>query len=126
MTEGLAQRPTDNVMWSGLRLRKQVKPNLSLQIQPFFRFNDDFGSYQNSSIDISLRHSFNKTWYAQVLSRTWFLPDGFKDQQFLWIDVGFKTPLPGLSLMMTNNTRLHYSLINDTQLTRDFIRSTLR
>ena len=121
----LQGQDNDNVLWSGLRFRDQLTPDWSLQVQPFFRFNEDLGGYQNISIDLSIRRNLNKKWYVQFLSRTWFLPEGFKDQQFLWFDIGIRSHLGPLSLNMNNHLRLHYAVIDGTKLAADFIRYKL-
>ena len=119
------QPSNDNVLWSGFRFRTQLSSDYSLQIQPFFRFNEDFGGYQNTSIDISLRRNLGSHWYVQILSRTWFIPDDIRNQQFVWMDIGLRTKFENLGLNMNNSLRWHNALIDGTVLNRDFIRYKL-
>ncbi len=120
-----AQPQNDNVLWSALRFRNQLNSKWSIQVQPFFRFNQDLGAYQNSSIDLSVRRNLGPHWYVQFLSRSWFIPDGIRDQQFLWLDIGMRSKLPNLGLNMNNSLRWHNALIDETLLARDFIRYKL-
>jgi len=102
---------TDNILWSSFQLKKEVSKNTILNIKPIFRFNEDFSSYQNMSVDIFAKQKFNKGWSLQLLARTWFIPDE-KGRQFLWLDVahGFKLK----QLKIDNRLRYHWALdIND-------------
>jgi len=109
----------DNVIWSSVRLRKQVDDKLRLDIRPIMRFNNDISTYQNVSIDISVNRKLNKGWHVQVLSRTWFLPDSPMGQ-FLWADVGHRTKIGQHAL--SNRVRLHYSFNTNEINPADFIR----
>lgn len=112
----------DNILWAQIQLRKQIDENWSVQAQPIFRLNDDLGSYQNSSIDYSVRRKIGKGFYLNVTGRTWFIPSGGGDRQFLWIDVGHTEALESLKINMTNRIRFHHAFDIKGRPDADFIR----
>lgn len=97
---------SDNVLWASVQLRKKFNPQWSLQVQPIIRYDNDISSYQNSSIDFSLRRNLGSHWHVQVLTRTWAMPDR-EDRQFFWFDVGHRTTIPSLKLGVSNRVRFH-------------------
>lgn len=105
----------DNILWASTQIRKQISEDYSFQFQPIIRYNNDFGSYQNYSLDFSLRRKLDNVWHVQFLSRTWIVPDR-SDRQFVWFDIGHKSLLPKLSLSMVNRLRYHHAFtIAETQ-----------
>lgn len=98
----------DNVLWGATQIRKQISDDWSFQFQPIIRYNNDISSYQNFSLDFSVRRKISDHWFGQVVSRTWLVPD-VRDRQFLWIDIGTSAKLPALKLSMTNRLRWHHA-----------------
>lgn len=97
---------SDNILWASVQLRKKFSPKWSLQVQPIVRYDQDISSYQNASLDLSLRRNLGAGWHVQLLSRTWAVPDR-SDRQFLWLDVGHSATIPSLKLAINNRVRFH-------------------
>ena len=97
---------SDNVLWASVQLRKKFSPQWSLQVQPIIRYDNDISTYQNVSLDLSLRRNLGKHWHVQVLSRRWAMPNR-DDRLFFWLDVGHRTTIPSLNLGVSNRVRLH-------------------
>jgi len=112
---------TDNVLWSSIQLKKKLDAKWSLQIEPIIRFDQDFGGYQNSSLDISLRRRLNAAWHVQLLTRTWFVPGG-PDREFIWLDIAHKMELSSLPIVISNRARYHGALNLGERLDIDFFR----
>ncbi len=110
---------TDNVNWSSFRLRKKIDDKLTFDIRPIIRFNNNISSYQNVSIDLSIKRNIGDGWSVQFLSRTWFLPNSPLGQ-FLWADVGHKTKIGAHGI--SNRIRMHYSMNTNEINPADFIR----
>ena len=103
-TSGFGQ--SDNILWASVQFRKKFSPDWSLQVQPIVRYDQDISSYQNASLDLSLRRNLGAGWHVQLLSRTWSMPDR-ADRQFLWLDVGYSATIPSLKLAVNNRVRFH-------------------
>lgn len=112
---------SDNILWSGMQLRKAWGDGWSGQLQPIFRFNQDIGAYANSSIDYSIRRNMGKDWYVQLIGRTWFMPNR-GDRQFIWTDIGKSFKIPALSLSVSNRLRWHLALDINDNFDADFLR----
>ncbi len=97
---------SDNVLWASVQLRKKFSPDWSLQVQPIIRYDQDISSYQNASLDVSLRRNLGAGWHVQLLGRTWAMPNR-SDRQFLWLDVGHSAVIPSLKLAINNRVRFH-------------------
>lgn len=112
---------SDNILWSGVKLQKSLDDRWGLALQPFFRFNEDLGAYQNTSLDYSLRYNLSPKWHVQLLGRTWFVPNN-PQRQFIWFDLEHKQRYSSVPLLWTNRARMHLALnIHDRQ-DNDFIR----
>jgi len=90
-------------------------------MKPILRNNNDFSTYQNSSIDFVLNRKLNKGWYVQHLFRHWFIPDG-KRRSFLWFDLGYFINIEALRISTKSYIRLHWALDTKGQKLNDFIR----
>lgn len=115
----------DNVLWAGTQIRKKFDDKWSLQVQPIIRYNNNFGTYQNSSLDISLRRNLGNNLFVGVLSRSWAIPNG-PYRQFLWLDFGHKFKIPELQLSVSNRVRYHLALDNSAGVQQDYIRYSLQ
>ena len=110
---------TDNVLWSSVQFQTKLSETLTLNVKPIVRFNEDIGDYQNTSLDISVKKTFNKGWSAQVLERTWFLPDA-RPRQFLWADIGHSSRIKKLKI--DNRLRWHWALDINDRMDPDYFR----
>ncbi len=117
----MAFSQTDNVLWASVQLRKKFSPKWSLQVQPIVRYDENISSYQNSSLDISLRRNLGPNWHLQVLSRTWAIPNG-NTRQFLWLDVAYKTKVPSLNISVINRLRYHQAFDTGPNIDQDYLR----
>ncbi len=100
-----------NVLWSSFQVQKDISKNISINIKPIFRFNEDISRYQNMSIDYFVKYKFKKGWSTQALGRTWFLPN-VPNRQFIWFDVALSKTFKRLKI--DNKLRYHWALdIND-------------
>ncbi len=113
----------DNVLWAGTQIRKKFDDKWSLQLQPIVRYSDNFSTYQNASLDISLRRNLGNNLFAGVISRTWSMPNG-PDRQFIWLDFGHGFKIPELQLSVSNRVRYHLALDNGI-VQQDYIRYSL-
>ena len=118
-TSELFSQITDNIVWSSIKVQKNLNPKTSFAIAPIFRFHEDISTYQNMSVDVSAKRKLGKGWSAEILSRTWFIPDQ-KSRQFLWLDIGYQKKL-GI-LQASSRIRLHYALDINDRNDPDFIR----
>jgi len=109
----------DNIMWATFNFKTKLDEGTSMSFKPIIRYNEDISSYQNWSIDISLRQQISKHWSFQFLARTWFLPDQ-KDRQFAWIDIAYKTKFDKLGF--SSQIRWHYALDINGREDPDFMR----
>ncbi len=109
----------DNVLWAGLQWKGILDDKTSIAVKPILRLDENFGGYQNSSIDLSIKRSFGKGFYGQFLSRTWFMPDR-SDRQFLWFDIGYGRPIG--SMKINTAIRMHYAIDIKDIRDGDFIR----
>lgn len=110
---------TDNTAWLGFKLHTALNSKTSVALQPILRLDEDLSSYQNSSIDYSIKHKLHKNWSAQVLGRTWFIPDN-TIRQFLWLDVAFSHAIK--KFKVSSSVRLHYAFDINDRVDGDFLR----
>lgn len=118
---GFAQN--DNINWSSIQLQTKLSENITFNVKPIFRFNEDFSNFQNASIDLFANYKLNKGWSVQLTSRTWFIPDQ-KNRQFIWPDLAY-----GFSkgrFKIDNRLRYHLALDINDRKDPDFIRYSLR
>lgn len=80
----------DNITWSSITLQKQLNDRTGIAITPIARNNNHLSSYQNSSIDVSIKRKLTDNWSVKLISRTWFIPEN-TDWQFIWFDVAYTT-----------------------------------
>ena len=116
---------SDNILWSSVQFRKKFNPQWSLQLQPIVRFDEDISSYQNASLDISVKRNLGAGWHVQALSRTWSMPNR-SDRQFLWFDVGHNTTIPSLKIAVTNRLRYHHAFDIGDFVDLDYFRYILQ
>ncbi len=109
----------DNVAWLSVALNKKFNNDWSASLTPIIRLNEDFGAYQNYSIDYALKRSINKNWSMQFLGRTWFLPNGSK-RQFGWIDLNYNLKIN--NFVWSNKLRWHHAFDVKDVVDPDFIR----
>lgn len=109
----------DNQTWSSIRLRSNLNEKTQLDVRPIVRHFKDLTTYQNSSIDISVKRKFSKGWYGMFLARTFFIPQS-SDVQFLWGDIGYV--FKNSKIAFTNRVRLHWALDLNDKEQGDFIR----
>lgn len=109
----------DNIVWASMKVKKKIDQQTSFAIAPFVRINENISSYQNMSIDISLKRKLGNRWFVQALSRTWFIPNA-KGRQFLWLDIGWSKT--GTKIGLDSAVRYHYALDIYEQNDPDFLR----
>ncbi len=109
----------DNITWSSFQVQTKLSEKITFNVKPIFRFNEDISNFQNASIDIYAKYALGKGWSAQLLSRTWFIPDE-KNRQFIWPDLAYSFTKGNFKI--DNRIRYHLALdINDRE-DPDFIR----
>jgi|GEM_PF-937263 len=109
-----------NFTWTGLDLRVPLDSKSSLSLKPIVRHNLDGDGYANASFDVSYKRSFGDGYFAQVLGRTWYMPEA-RYRQFLWLDIGKSWQLDKIKL--TQKFRLHGALDINDNFDPDFVRS---
>ncbi|MFK7906930.1 MAG: DUF2490 domain-containing protein [Chitinophagales bacterium] len=110
---------SDNIMWTSMKLQKNIDDRTSFAIAPILRLNDDVSAYQNMSIDISLKRKFGKYWAVQLAERTWFIPNG-TNRQFIWLDLIYGRKIGNLHL--SSSLRYHYAFDIKERVDEDFVR----
>lgn len=116
----LKAQTDDNIIWATLKLQKKLDSKTTIGIAPIFRINEEITNYQNSSVDYYIKRKIAKGWSAQLLGRTWFIPDGF-DRQFIWLDVAYGKAIDKFSI--NSSLRLHWALdLGEDRPDNDFIR----
>lgn len=98
---------TDYQSWSIVQFSKSIDDKTSVALTPIVRHFNNLTQYQNSSIDYSIRRKLGKGWHAQLLGRTWFMPER-TNRQFLWLDVGYSRKIKQSKL--ASHIRVHYAL----------------
>lgn len=109
----------DNILWASFKLNKKITPNTSWSLAPIIRYYEDISTYQNISVDVSLRHKLSSSMHAQILSRTWSIPNG-TNRQFIWLDMNYSTSINRLKI--SNNLRYHYAIDIGERKDPDYIR----
>lgn len=109
----------DNILWASIKLNKKINATTSWSLAPITRYVQDISNYANTSVDVSLRRKLNDSFYGQVLSRTWFIPNG-TNRQFIWLDVNHTTSIHRIKL--SNNIRFHYAIDIEDRNDPDYIR----
>ena len=109
----------DNILWAQFDVKTKIDDGTSISFKPIIRYNEDISSYQNFSIDLSLRQRISSNWSFQFLLRRWFLPDQ-GDRQFLWLDLAYKTKLS--SVGFSSHVRWHVALNINDNIDADFVR----
>ena len=116
---GISKAQNDNINWSSVQLQTKFSKKITFNVKPIFRFNEDISNFQNASVDVFAKYNLGKGWSAQLLSRTWFIPDQ-KNRQFIWPDLAYSFTKGNIKI--DNRIRYHLALdINDRQ-DPDFIR----
>ena len=111
---------SDNILWSGVQFQKSVD-DWTFHLRPIVRFDQNFGSYSNSSIDLAVKKKFGSNWNGQIIARTWFMP-GRSDRQFIWSNISHTAKIPALGLSMTNRLRWHLAIDVNGVFDPDFLR----
>jgi hypothetical protein len=115
-----ASAQVTNITWTGIDLSIPIDDRSQIDIKPIIRHNLDGEGYQNTSLDIFYRRSFDQGFFGQVLTRTWFMPEA-RYRLFLWLDVGKKWKIKKSTLRQ--KFRLHYAVDVNDNFDGDFIRS---
>ena len=115
----LNAQTNDNIIWASLKGVKKFNKKTSVAIAPILRLNNNIGTYQNSSLDLSVRHNFTQNWHLQLAERTWFVPNA-PNRQLLWIDFGFTKKLEKIKISST--VRWHQAFDLRERPDADFIR----
>jgi len=109
----------DNLIWASFKLHKDVTEKTNVHIEPHFRFNNDISSYQNMSIQAAVKQKLGKGWSAQVLARTWFVPEQ-TFRQFLWFDLGYGKSIDKFKI--GSSLRWHHAFDIKDRVDGDFMR----
>ncbi len=118
-TQHLNAQVDDNIMWAAVKIQKNFNSKTSVTLAPILRLDDDISHYQNSSIDLSVKHKFAKNWYGQVLSRVWFIPEN-KYRKFFFFDLGYSQKISQFKI--SSYFRTHYALTIKDRKDADFLR----
>ncbi len=118
LNHGQAQKD-DNIAWLSVSGTTKIQKDLTFTLTPILRLNDDFGSYQNFSIDYAFNRKFNANWRGMILGRTWFLPNGTQ-RQFIWTEATFSQKLNDIS--WSHRVRWHLAFDIDDRNDNDYIR----
>ncbi len=115
----LEAQKRDNITWNSIQVTRNLSDKWSVALKPTIRFHNELRSYQNFSIDASIKYRLGSSFSLTFLERTWFLPDN-RIRQFLWLDGDHKTSFAHFDLQ--NKLRIHYALTIDDRDDADFIR----
>jgi hypothetical protein len=115
----LVAQTDDNILWTKLGVQKAIDQKTTLFFAPIIRLNKDFSTYQNFSLDYTIRYKLNKNFAVQLTGRTWFLPNG-TTRQFIWPDFLYKKVFQ--KWQAASLLRLHYALDIKEVADADFIR----
>ncbi len=109
-----------DLTWTGFDLKIPLDSKSTLDLKPIIRHNLDGDGYQNTSLDIFYKRTFDKGYFAQALTRTWYLKNATY-RLFLWLDVGKTWKYDKVNF--TQKFRLHYAVDVGDNFDGDFIRS---
>jgi len=110
---------SDNISWSSISISKRFDQKNTLSITPTIRHNNNFQSYQNSSVDVHYAHTIDNNWGFGLITRTWFIPDG-GNRQFVWFDFRYRNKVNFLKIF--SGIRYHLALDINENDDPDFIR----
>jgi len=116
--------PTDNIAWLNSVLKVPLSEKSTFSIKPIFRYNDDFSTYQNSSLDYNINRKLTKGFSLTLHGRTWFIPQGERIRQFIWTDLNHSFKKNKWSLL--NKVRHHWALDVNDRADSDFIRYLIK
>ncbi len=116
----LGGQSDDHILWSSISLSKKINNDWTTVVKPITRRNNNLKDYQNTSIDYLIRRKVSKMWSAQLLGRTWFMPNA-GNRQFIWFDALQTISLAG-DFLMKNRYRYHLALNIYDRVDPDFIR----
>lgn len=105
--------------WSSVQFNYVANDKLTFKFRPITRVKENFGSYNNSSLDASLSYKLGKQWTANILHRHFFIPDKL-DVEFLFFDIKHSSKL-GNKFAISNLLRYHLNF-NWTDNRIDFLR----
>lgn len=121
----LQAQTDDNIAWLNSSIKIPLSEKSSFSFKPIFRYEDDFSSFQNSSIDYSLSRKLTKGFSISLIGRTWFLPPpGERIRQFIWTDINHNYKRGNGSLL--NKVRWHNALDVNDIADADFIRYLIK
>ena len=115
----LGAQTDDNILWTKLGVQKAVNQNTTILFAPIVRLNKDFSTYQDFSLDYTIRYKLHKNFAVQLTGRTWFLPDG-TNRQFIWPDLMYKKAFQ--KWQVNSMVRWHYAVDVKEVADSDFIR----
>lgn len=118
-TSIMATAQDTNLTWTGFDLRIPLDSKSQIDLKPIMRHNLNGDGYQNSSLDVSYKRSFYQGFFAQLLGRTWFMPEA-RYRLFFWLDVGKNWSFDKFKL--TQKLRIHYALDVNDNFDADFVR----
>ncbi len=115
----LQAQTNDHLLWTTYKIQQQINRQYSWAIAPMLRFQDNWTSYQNASLDLSLKRRITKTWSLQLLSRTWFIPTQ-TNRQFLWLDLAYAPSIQ--QVKVSTRIRWHQAFNLKERLDPDYVR----
>lgn len=110
---------SDNILWSSVQVTKSLDKKNSVAFKPIIRHNQDISKYQNFSLDASYRRQLGKNWYAQFLTRYWFIPNN-TNRYFMWYEIGYGTRIKKSKL--SSYIRFHNAIDIKKNIDPDFFR----
>lgn len=124
ISSGQILAQVDNIMWSNATLKVPLAEKTSFSFKPIFRYNNDFSTFQNSSLDYNINRKLRNGFSLTVHGRTWFIPEGDRLRQFIWTDLNHSYKKNRFSLL--NKLRYHWALDLKERADADFIRYLLK
>ena len=116
-----AQDRADNTTWASFSLSKDMGDGWTAVLKPIHRRQNDFKDNQNSSIDYIVRKKLSTNYAAQILGRTWFMPNR-ANRQFIFIDFMQNIPIGTTDVAWRNRYRIHYAFDIEDNIDGDFFR----
>ena len=119
INESIVAQARDNITWNSLQFSYPISKKFTANFMPTIRTFNNLKSYQNVSLDYSVRYKINDNWSCAVIGRSWFLPNG-NYRQFLWFDLDHSANLSKI-FTLKNKLRIHGAFDIDI-FDGDFIR----
>jgi len=119
-----SENSIDNIAWVNSALKVPFSDKSTFTIKPIIRYNNDFSTLQNSSLDYNISRKLNNGFSLTFHGRTWFLQKEDRIRQFIWTDLNHSYKKNKWSLL--NKLRHHWALDVRERADSDFIRYLIK